>query len=111
MTRATSTGSVRRLPPRDPKGGRPTQEVAARLGVHILDVALEQFIAHVHPGREAEFEAVMERALRPVMSRAEGLLGWRFRRCAETPGRYQVQIHWDSLESHMVKSRQGPIAP
>ena len=33
------------------------------------------------------------------------------RRCVETPGRYQVQIHWDSLESHMVKYRQGPIGP
>lgn len=32
------------LPPRDPRGGRPTQEIAARLGVHILEVALLQFI-------------------------------------------------------------------
>src|SRR3546814_15242980 len=46
MTRATSTGRARRLPPRDPKGGRPTQEIAALLGVHLLDVALAQFIAH-----------------------------------------------------------------
>ncbi|RKF18392.1 TetR/AcrR family transcriptional regulator [Altericroceibacterium spongiae] len=35
-----------RLPPRSPKGGRPTQEIAARLRTHILDVALERFIAH-----------------------------------------------------------------
>lgn len=34
------------LPPRAPKGGRPTQEIAAQLGTHILEVALEQFIAH-----------------------------------------------------------------
>lgn len=32
-----------RLPPRDPKGGRPTQDVAAKLVTHILDVALEHF--------------------------------------------------------------------
>ncbi|MXP25079.1 TetR family transcriptional regulator [Altererythrobacter indicus] len=35
-----------RIPPRSPKGGRPTQEVAARLNTHILDAALEQFITH-----------------------------------------------------------------
>lgn len=33
-----------RLPPRGSKGGRPTREVAARLGEHILDTALGQFI-------------------------------------------------------------------
>lgn len=33
------------LPPRNPKGGRPTQDVAEKLGEHILDVALNQFIA------------------------------------------------------------------
>lgn len=38
--------SNRRLPPRSPKGGRPTHEVAARLRTHILDAALEQFITH-----------------------------------------------------------------
>ncbi|WP_257538459.1 TetR/AcrR family transcriptional regulator [Sphingobium sp. CFD-1] len=54
MTRATSTGTARRLPPRDPKGGRPTQEIAALLGVHILDVALEQFIAQGVEGASME---------------------------------------------------------
>ncbi|MGE4432331.1 TetR/AcrR family transcriptional regulator [Sphingobium sp. BS19] len=58
MTRATSTGRARRLPPRDPKGGRPTQEIAALLGVHILDVALEQFIAHGVEGASMEGIAI-----------------------------------------------------
>ncbi len=40
-----SSKNRRQLPPRDPKGGRPTQEIAARLGEHILEIALEQFIA------------------------------------------------------------------
>jgi AcrR family transcriptional regulator len=34
------------LPARDPRGGRPTQGVAARLGDHILEIALARFIAH-----------------------------------------------------------------
>ncbi|WP_272695228.1 TetR/AcrR family transcriptional regulator [Sphingomonas molluscorum] len=33
----------RRLQPRSPKGGRPTQQVAAQLHEHILDAALEEF--------------------------------------------------------------------
>ena len=32
------------LPPRDPKGGRPTREMAARLHAHILAAALDQFV-------------------------------------------------------------------
>ncbi|MCF8710104.1 TetR/AcrR family transcriptional regulator [Rhizorhapis sp. SPR117] len=54
MTRATSTGSARHLPPRDPKGGRPPQEIAALLGAHILDVALDQFVAHGVEGASME---------------------------------------------------------
>jgi heme-degrading monooxygenase HmoA len=74
-------------------------------------MVLEQFVATVHPGQQAEFEAAMERGLRTVMARAEGLQGWSFRRCVETPGRYQVQIRWVSLEAHLVGYRQGPLAP
>jgi len=32
------------LPPRDPKGGRPSQQVAALLAPHILDAAFEEFL-------------------------------------------------------------------
>lgn len=35
----------RRLPPRGPKGGRPPNDIAVQLGHHILDVALERFVA------------------------------------------------------------------
>jgi hypothetical protein len=74
-------------------------------------MVLEVFVVEIHPGREADFEAVMGRGLRTVMSRAEGLQAWSFRRCVEVPGRYQVQIQWSSLEAHMVGYREGPIAP
>ena len=46
MTVQNSTSRIALLPPRAPKGGRPTQDIAARLGEHILEVALVQFIAH-----------------------------------------------------------------
>ncbi|WP_421738313.1 TetR/AcrR family transcriptional regulator [Caulobacter sp.] len=44
MIKTTSRSGKSRLPPRDPKGGRPPRSVAAKLGAHILDAALEQFI-------------------------------------------------------------------
>lgn len=34
------------LPPRDPRGGRPTQEMAERLRVHILATAFDEFSHH-----------------------------------------------------------------
>ena len=79
MTRATSTGRARRLPPRDPKGGRPTQEIAALLGVHILDVALEQFIASIRyeeaPGVQRETRTHPSGL--PSSLQLKGLLGER----------------------------------
>ncbi|KER38130.1 hypothetical protein AL00_02030 [Sphingobium indicum F2] len=44
--KVSSSGKTRRLPPRDPKGGRPTREMAERLAAHILETALDQFIVH-----------------------------------------------------------------
>jgi AcrR family transcriptional regulator len=56
MTQQSPKASSTSLPPRDPKGGRPPQDIAAQLGAHILDVALEQFI---HRGADgASMEAI-----------------------------------------------------
>jgi heme-degrading monooxygenase HmoA len=74
-------------------------------------VVLEQIVVTVHAGREADFEVAMERALRTVMARAEGMRGWSLRRCVEAPDSYQVQLQWDSIEHHMVGYRQGKLAP
>ncbi len=54
----SSSGKSRRLPPRDPRGGRPTREVAARLAAHILETALDQFIAHGVEGANIDDIAV-----------------------------------------------------
>ncbi|MDF0543951.1 TetR/AcrR family transcriptional regulator [Sphingobium sp. H39-3-25] len=45
MTTSRTNPRKRGLPPRDPQGGRPTQDVAARLGEHILEIALARFVA------------------------------------------------------------------
>ena len=74
-------------------------------------MVLEQFVARIHPGQEAAFEAAMAHGLRTVMARAEGVQGWSFRRCVETPERYQVQIRWASIEAHMTGYKQSRLAP
>ncbi|MFC0146598.1 TetR/AcrR family transcriptional regulator [Sphingobium scionense] len=45
MTAPKSRSRKPPLPARDPRGGRLTQDIAARLGDHILEIALAQFIA------------------------------------------------------------------
>jgi heme-degrading monooxygenase HmoA len=75
------------------------------------NMVIEQFVVQVKPGQEPEFEEAMDRGLRTVMSRAEGMRGWRVRRCVEKPDHYQVQLRWDSVEAHMVGYREGPLAP
>ncbi len=72
-------------------------------------MVLEQFVVRVIEGMEPEFEVEMERGLRTVMARAEGMRAWSLRRCAESPDHYQVQLQWDSIEAHMVGYREGPL--
>ncbi|MDE8652108.1 TetR/AcrR family transcriptional regulator [Novosphingobium album (ex Liu et al. 2023)] len=45
---------ARPLPDRGPRAGRPPQDVAGRLGTHILDVALDQFTRHGIEGTSME---------------------------------------------------------
>lgn len=54
MKQQPRAGIARTLAPRDPRGGRPTREVAAQLGGHILDVALRQFTANGVEGTSME---------------------------------------------------------
>ena len=72
---------------------------------------LEHVDILIEPGRQAEFEAAIERGLRTVHTRAQGMRGYRLDKCIETPGRYVRQITWDRIEDHMVGYRQGPLSP
>ena len=63
----------------------------------------------IQPGRQAEFEDAITRALRTVASRAKGMQGYKVNKCIETPERFVLQIFWDTLEDHTVAFRQGPL--
>jgi heme-degrading monooxygenase HmoA len=63
----------------------------------------------VTPGREAAFEEAIQRAVKTVAARAEGMRGYKVNRSVETPNRFILQIFWDTIEDHTVKFRQGPL--
>jgi heme-degrading monooxygenase HmoA len=69
---------------------------------------LELADIRIHPGRQAEFEEAARRGIDTVIAKAEGFRGYEVRRCIESPERYVLLLHWDSLEAHTVGFRTSP---
>lgn len=63
----------------------------------------------ITPGRQAEFEAALQRGLSEVVPRARGFRGFKVNRGIESPERYVLMIFWDTLEDHTVHFRGGPL--
>jgi heme-degrading monooxygenase HmoA len=63
----------------------------------------------VAPGRQAEFDEAIARGLRTVIARAKGMQGYQVNKCIESPGRYVLQIRWETLEAHTVGFRESPL--
>ncbi len=70
---------------------------------------LELADIRIAPGQQAAFDEAIDRGLRTVISRAEGMRGFKVNKGIESPERYVLQIFWDTLEDHTVKFRQGPL--
>jgi heme-degrading monooxygenase HmoA len=70
---------------------------------------LELADIRIQPGKQQAFDEAIERALRTVVARAEGMRGFKVNKCIETPERYVLQIFWDTLEAHTVTFRNGPL--
>ena len=70
---------------------------------------LELADIRIQPGKQAEFDAAIERGLRTVIARAEGFRGFKVNKGIESPERYILQIFWDTLEAHTVAFRGGPL--
>ncbi len=60
-------------------------------------------------GRQAEFEAAIQKAIDTVISRAKGFQGATIRRSMESPQRYVLQVHWETLEDHTKGFRESPL--
>ena len=63
----------------------------------------------IPPGKQAEFDAAIVRGLQTVISTAKGYRSHEVRKCIETPERYVLMIHWETLENHTVDFRGGPL--
>ena len=65
----------------------------------------------IRPGQQAAFEEAIERGARTVISRAQGVHGYKVNKGIESPERYLLMIWWETLEDHTVKFRGGPLFP
>jgi heme-degrading monooxygenase HmoA len=70
---------------------------------------LEVADIRITPGRQAEFDEAIQRALATVIGRAKGFRGFKVNKGVESPERYLLMIFWDTLEDHTVEFRGGPL--
>ncbi|MBN8508512.1 MAG: antibiotic biosynthesis monooxygenase [Burkholderiales bacterium] len=70
---------------------------------------LEVADIRITPGRQAEFDAAIQRGLADVIGRARGFRGFKVNKGVESPERYLLMIFWDTLEDHTVAFRGGPL--
>ena len=68
---------------------------------------LELADIRIHPGQNAAFDEAIARGLRDVISKAKGCQGYKVHKGVESPERYVLQIHWDSIEDHNIGFRQS----
>ena len=63
----------------------------------------------IQPGKNAEFDEAILRALETVASQAKGFRGYKVNKGIESPERYILMIYWETLEDHTVGFRGGPL--
>ena len=69
---------------------------------------LELADIRITPGKNADFDAAIERGVETVISKAKGFLGYQVQRGIESPDRYVLLIRWETLEHHTVDFRESP---
>ena len=69
---------------------------------------LEHADIRIDPAKAADFEAAILRGASAVIAQAKGFQGFKVNRSIESPGRYILNIYWDTLEDHTVHFRQSP---
>ncbi|MFL6660656.1 MAG: antibiotic biosynthesis monooxygenase family protein [Rhizobacter sp.] len=65
----------------------------------------------IPPGKQAEFDAAIQRGVETVIAQARGFRGYKVNKGVESPERYILMIYWDTLEDHTVAFRGGPLFP
>jgi len=62
---------------------------------------------HIQPGRQAEFDAAIQRGVTEVIAKAKGFRGFKINKGVESPERYVLMIFWETLENHTVDFRES----
>ncbi|MDB5729418.1 MAG: antibiotic biosynthesis monooxygenase [Noviherbaspirillum sp.] len=62
----------------------------------------------IQPGKQAEFDAAIQRGVEQVISKAKGFRGYTINKGVESAERYVLIIRWETLENHTVDFRQSP---
>lgn len=71
----------------------------------ILEIADLRIVA----GKQAEFDAAIQRSIETVASKAKGFRGYNINSGIESPTRYVLMIYWETIENHTVDFRQSPL--
>lgn len=62
-------------------------------------------------GKNAEFEEAIQRGIASVISKATGFIDAQVHKGVESPERYLLTIHWQTLENHTVDFRGSELFP
>lgn len=69
---------------------------------------LELADIRIQPGKQAQFDAAIQKGVETVISKAKGFRGYKINKGIETPERYVLMIFWETLENHTVDFRESP---
>jgi heme-degrading monooxygenase HmoA len=69
---------------------------------------LEVADLRIAPGRNADFDAAIERGVETVIAKAKGFRGYQVVKGIESPERYLLMIRWDTLANHTEDFRGSP---
>ena len=72
---------------------------------------LEHADITIPAGQNAAFEEAIQRGIATVISTAKGFIDAKVHKGIESPERYLLTIHWETLENHTVDFRGGPLFP
>jgi heme-degrading monooxygenase HmoA len=68
---------------------------------------LELADIRITAGKNADFDAAIERGIETVISKAKGFRGYEVHKGIESPERYVLLIRWDTLANHTVDFRES----
>lgn len=69
---------------------------------------LEVVDIRIQPGQQAAFEQAVRAGIATAIAQAKGFSRYELRHGIESPERYLLLIHWETLEDHTEGFRNSP---